>query len=46
MIAGLSYSGDFRMIIGENPRKVGNIVDANMAAFGKVYAPVVEVRPV
>ena len=45
-IAGLSYAGDFRMVVGENPRKVHNIVEGNMAGFGALYAPVLQVRGV
>ncbi len=39
-IAGLSYAGDPRMVIpgAENPRKVGNIVDAQADQFRELYA--------
>lgn len=40
MIAGLSYRGDFRMTFGENPRKVKNIVTANLSHFHELYSPV------
>lgn len=37
MIAGLSYRGDPRMTFGENPRKVKNIVSANLPHFHDLY---------
>ena len=44
-IAGLSYGGDFRMVFGENPDKVRNIVTPNLARFDKLYRPLLEVHP-
>ncbi|XP_078517532.1 phosphatidate cytidylyltransferase, mitochondrial [Lissotriton helveticus] len=44
-IAGLSYSGDFRMILGEDRSKVLNIVKANMSHFQKLYSNMLEECP-
>jgi hypothetical protein len=38
-ICGLSYTGDVRMGIGENPKKIQNIVSANLAGFRGLYKP-------
>ncbi|KAJ1942426.1 Mitochondrial translocator assembly and maintenance protein 41 [Linderina pennispora] len=45
-IASLSFSGDFRMRVGgENPNKVGNIVDAQLPLFKSRYASIIEGLP-
>nr|XP_047902100.1 phosphatidate cytidylyltransferase, mitochondrial isoform X2 [Anser cygnoides]XP_047902101.1 phosphatidate cytidylyltransferase, mitochondrial isoform X2 [Anser cygnoides] len=44
-IAGLSYSGDFRMIIGEDRSKVQNIVKPNVPYFQKLYSNILQDCP-
>ncbi len=41
-LAGLSYRGDFRMAVGENPLKVRNIVAAQLPQFRKLYGGLVK----
>lgn len=39
-VSSLSYTGDFRMIFGENKNKVHNIVASQQNEFEHLYAPV------
>lgn len=41
-VANISYKGDFRMIFGENKRKVHNIVLPQLNQFYKLYLPVLQ----
>jgi len=41
-ITALSYTGDFRMLFGEDPNKVENIVSPIMCEFDKIYTPLLE----
>lgn len=41
-IAALSYTGDFRMVFGEHPDKVRNIVTKSMPLFYALYMPVIK----
>lgn len=44
-IAGLSYAGDFRMVIGEDKSKVLNIVKANLPHFQMLYSNILQDCP-
>lgn len=44
-ITGISYTGDFRMTFGENPRKIYNIVHSQMAEFREIYKPIIDDLP-
>ncbi|KAM8867786.1 phosphatidate cytidylyltransferase, mitochondrial [Synchiropus picturatus] len=44
-IAGLSYAGDFRMIIGEDKSKVSNIVKDNIDHFQFLYSNILRDCP-
>lgn len=39
-ITSLSYRGDFRMAVGENPNKIKNIVSSQSDYFQKLYQPI------
>ncbi|XP_078008333.1 phosphatidate cytidylyltransferase, mitochondrial isoform X1 [Phascolarctos cinereus] len=44
-IAGLSYSGDFRMLLGEEKAKVVNIVKPNIPHFRELYGQILFKNP-
>ncbi|XP_044522317.1 phosphatidate cytidylyltransferase, mitochondrial [Gracilinanus agilis] len=44
-IAGLSYSGDFRMLMGEEKKKVVNIVKPNIPHFRELYCSILRSDP-
>ncbi|XP_010629770.1 phosphatidate cytidylyltransferase, mitochondrial isoform X1 [Fukomys damarensis] len=44
-IAGLSYAGDFRMVVGEEKAKVLNIVKPNVAHFRELYSGILQEDP-
>ncbi|XP_045145928.1 phosphatidate cytidylyltransferase, mitochondrial isoform X1 [Echinops telfairi] len=44
-IAGLSYSGDFRMVVGEDKTKVLNIVKPNIVHFRWLYGSILQENP-
>jgi translocator assembly and maintenance protein 41 len=44
-ITGLSYTGDWRMVFGEDPHKVRNIVLGSLPAFQALYAPLLQQEP-
>jgi hypothetical protein len=39
-ITAISYNGDWRMVFGENPHKVSNIVSAQISLFHSLYGPI------
>ena len=41
-VTGLSYSGDFRMQVAEDPNKVSNIVLPNIERFRELYEPILD----
>lgn len=44
-IAGISYMGDPRMSFAENPHKVQNIVNNQVANFRRLYSPLIKQLP-
>ncbi|KAI9297917.1 mitochondrial matrix Mmp37 [Neoconidiobolus thromboides FSU 785] len=45
VLVSISYMGDFRMIVGENPKKVQNIVKAQHQFLEEIYHPVIDAFP-
>ncbi|KAK5088706.1 Mitochondrial translocator assembly and maintenance protein 41 [Lithohypha guttulata] len=44
-IAGISYRGDPRMSVGEDPKKVSNIVKYQLGNFRRLYSPLIDNLP-
>lgn len=44
-VAGISYLGDPRMTVGENPNKVNNIVNNQFLNFRNLYSSLLDVLP-
>ncbi|OZJ05103.1 hypothetical protein BZG36_01358 [Bifiguratus adelaidae] len=44
-IVGISYRGDFRMHVGENPNKIKNIIASQTPQLRRLYAPLVSDMP-
>ncbi|CAG8444725.1 4170_t:CDS:2, partial [Acaulospora colombiana] len=44
-IAAMSYKGDFRRYLGENPNKIKNIVSKQMDSFDLLYADLIKGLP-
>lgn len=44
-VTALSYTGDWRMALGENPHKVRNIVAGSLPHFHALYAPLLAQPP-
>lgn len=44
-VSALSYTGDWRMAVGENPHKVRNIVAGSLPHFHALYAPLLAHPP-
>lgn len=43
LIAGLSYTGDVRMGVAEDPNKIGSIVHGSWKGFQQMYRPIMSV---
>ncbi|KAI9225300.1 MAG: mitochondrial matrix Mmp37 [Piptocephalis tieghemiana] len=44
-IVEMSYLGDFRMVLGENPKKIDNIVEAQYDILKDMYLPFLQESP-